>query len=55
MSGNALTGVIPALPHDSRLVNLSLSHNRLKGTIPESFGPHFKFGVMDLSFNKVYY
>lgn len=53
MSGNALIGDMPAIPSASRLVNLSLSHNRLKGSIPDSYGTHYVFGVLDISFNKV--
>jgi Leucine-rich repeat (LRR) protein len=53
LSGNGLTGSLPDninLPES--LKDLSLSHNRLKGTIPEDFQSR-QWKNFDLSFNKI--
>lgn len=51
MSGNALTGTIRDLSPNSRLINLTLSHNHLSGTIPLTI-QSWPFQFLDLSYNK---
>jgi hypothetical protein len=49
MTGNELTGQLPLqMPHNSRIVDLSLSHNRFSGSIPRGIQ---MVKVVDLSFN----
>jgi Leucine-rich repeat (LRR) protein len=53
LSGNGLTGSLPSnLNLPVTLTDLSLSHNRLKGTIPEDFQSR-QWKNFDLSFNKI--
>ena len=49
--GNGLSGSLATmLPASNRLVDLSISHNQLTGTIPVEF---FKVSKLDLSFNQL--
>lgn len=56
LSGNGLTGNIEHIPANSKLINISLSHNHLTGTIPSSlFSSSSKSSTIrsiDLSYNK---
>jgi hypothetical protein len=51
LAGNALTGTLHSLPPLSSLINLTLSHNHLSGSIPHSLFAH-NFQSLDLSYNK---
>jgi hypothetical protein len=51
LSGNGLKGKIGHIPPYSRLRNVSLTHNKLSGTIPKSF-QEWPFHFLDLSNNK---
>jgi Leucine-rich repeat (LRR) protein len=53
LTANGLTGSLPSIPLDQLppLVNLSLSHNHLTGTVPKSFQTK-SFLHLDLSNNK---
>ena len=53
LSGNDLSGTLPSdWAVSSSLVDLTLSHNLLRGTIPLSI-QHHMWNVLDLSFNKL--
>lgn len=52
ISGNGLVGSVAELSPASSLVNLSLSHNRLTGSIPASIQTTGQFQSLDLSFNR---
>ena len=51
LSGNAISSKLSDIPETSLLENVSLSNNRLFGTIPSGIQAHFKFRTLDLSFN----
>ena len=51
LSGNGLKGTLGSIPYTSVLRNISLTHNRLTGTIPRSF-QRWPFEFFDLSYNK---
>lgn len=51
-SGNGFDGAIGDLPSDSILQQLSLSNNRLNGTIPNSVQTHSFADILDLSSNR---
>ena len=51
LTGNGLTGeLVPSLPAFSQMADLSLSHNRLSGTIPLDF---LRIASLDLSYNEL--
>lgn len=54
-SGNGFTGTMPQFSSDlsKSLHDVSISHNRLKGTIPDVILDH-AFTNLDLSYNKLY-
>jgi hypothetical protein len=52
LSGNGLGGKLGIIPPTSKLRNLSLTHNRLTGTIPSSF-QEWPFLDLDLSVNRL--
>jgi hypothetical protein len=49
--GNGIKSLLPTI-NSSQLVNVSLSYNQLKGSIPESW-LHHSFQLLDLSQNKI--
>ena len=51
LAGNGIESSLVDLPLDSKLTNLSLSYNRLHGTIPLSIQESSAFEYLDLSFN----
>lgn len=60
LSGNGFTGPVPELAVDpvsgavlSQLVNISLAHNLLTGTIPASVQQYHYWQFIDLSYNKL--
>jgi Leucine-rich repeat (LRR) protein len=53
LAGNGLQGFLGDIPFDSQLIDLSLSHNRLVGSVPLSIQQHGRFTQLDLSFNKL--
>jgi Leucine-rich repeat (LRR) protein len=52
LSGNGLGGQLGVIPPYSKLRNMSLTHNRLTGTIPKSF-QEWPFVQLDLSVNRL--
>jgi Leucine-rich repeat (LRR) protein len=52
LSGNGLSGTLADLSPQSHLINVTLSHNHLSGTIPLSF-LSWPFHTLDLSYNKL--
>jgi Leucine-rich repeat (LRR) protein len=52
LTGNGFSGSFGALPSDSALVSLRISHNILTGGIGESFLQH-PFEVLDASYNRL--
>jgi hypothetical protein len=53
LSGNGIEGRLYEIISNTSLRNLTLSHNRLKGTIPVSFQQYPGFISLDLSFNRL--
>ena len=53
LAGNVLSGTLPELPSNSSLRSLSLSNNRLIGSVPKSVLMHGKFVFFDISNNKI--
>lgn len=51
MDGNGLRGNLAPISSKSQLRNMSLSYNRLTGTIPVSVQQYTGFEVLDLSYN----
>ena len=52
-AGNGIRGSLSSLPPDSVLRNISLSFNRLSGTIPRSVQDNSNLMLLDLSFNRL--
>jgi hypothetical protein len=52
LAGNGLRGQIKDIPPESSLINLTLAHNYLTGTIPRSIQMK-RFVSLDLSYNKL--
>ena len=52
-AGNGLKGTVNDLPRNSKLLNLSLAHNHLSGTIPSRLKEAVGMLEVDLSFNKL--
>lgn len=53
MAGNGFYGtIVSALPTDSLLKDLTLSHNRLTGTLSVAM-QHWPFRKLDLSYNRL--
>jgi hypothetical protein len=53
ISGNALQGNLYDIPSDSKLTDMTVSHNLLSGSIPESFQTHAFTQRFDVSSNKL--
>ena len=53
MSGNGIRSKLYDISVDSSLINVSLSYNRLSGTIPLSIQHHVGFRKLDLSYNRL--
>jgi Leucine-rich repeat (LRR) protein len=51
LAGNGLSGTIGSFLDNSSLINLTLSHNHMGGTLPLSL-QHHPFELLDLSYNK---
>lgn len=51
LSGNGLTGTLPEITSD--IVNISLNHNMLSGSLPLSFQEKYSFKLCDMSYNKL--
>ena len=52
LSGNGLVGTLGEVSNQSMIADLSLTHNRLRGTIPYSVQRHV-YGMLDLSYNDI--
>ena len=53
LSGNGIYSELNDIPSDSLLTNISLSYNRLHGTIPVSIQQQSRLDLLDLSFNQL--
>ena len=53
LSGNGLTGNIGAFTSASKMLNMSLAHNRFSGTIPRALQSRGSLLELDLSYNKI--
>lgn len=53
LSGNGIRSKIGEMSASSNLTNVSLSHNRIKGQIPNSMKQHQGFSLLDISYNRL--